>query len=68
MADYGDDAESDASTMTSASGTCVGYYDAERDQSVSTRNSRSRIATMSPENIAARSSSVPGINCNSTSS
>ena len=62
MVDYGDDAESDASTMTSASGTCVGYYDAEQDQSPSTRHSRSRIATMSAENIAARSSSVPGIN------
>ena len=63
MVDYGDDAESDASTMTSASGTCVGYYDSERDQSSSTRNSRSRCAaTMSAENIATRSSSVPGIN------
>ena len=65
MTDYGDDAESDASTMTSASGTCVGYYDAEPN---SARNSRSRIATMSPENIAARSSSVPGINYNLKSS
>ena len=68
MADYGEDAESDASTMTSASGTCVGYYDADRDQSSSTRNSRSRIATMSAENIASRSSSVPGMNYNLPSS
>ena len=54
MIDYGDGAESDASTMTSASG--AGYYDAD-----SQRNSRSRCPTvMSPESIATRSSSVPG--------
>ena len=52
--DYGDGAESDASTMTSASG--AGYYDTDGQ-----RNSRSRCPTvMSPESIATRSSSVPG--------
>ena len=67
MVDYGDDAESDASTMTSASGTCVRYYDAERDQLSSTRNSRPRCAAaISAENIATRSSSVPGMNYNLT--
>ena len=63
MVDYGDEAESDASTMTSASGTCVGYYDG--DHNPSTRNARSRCPTvMSPEGIATRSSSVPGIYIN----
>ena len=53
--DYGDGAESDASTMTSASG--VGYYDGD-----SQRSSRSRCPTvMSPEGIVTRSSSVPGM-------
>ena len=56
LVDYGDGAESDASTMTSASG--VGYYDGDPNQ----RSSRSRCPTvMSPEGIATRSSSVPGI-------
>ena len=61
LVDYGDEAESDASTMTSASGTCVGYYDGDPDQVSSARHSRSRSAVaMSADNIAARSSSVPG--------
>ena len=61
LVDYGDEAESDASTMTSASGTCAEYYDCDPNHVTPARHSRSRSAVaMSAENIATRSSSVPG--------
>ena len=61
LVDYGDEAESDASTMTSASGTCAEYYDCDPNYVTPARHSRSRSAVaMSAENIATRSSSVPG--------
>ena len=61
FADYGED-ESDASTMTSISGTCAGYYE-DQKPSATARSSRSRAtAAMSAESIASRSSSVPGNN------